>query len=591
MLKTKNKQLQLFLLLIIALASFIVYFQTISFNYVYCDDQELILKNNHEINNFLDLKDIFTKSYLGTNYYRPIITLSLNFDYFLGEKEPFYYHLTNVLLHIIFASLLFFVFKKINISPNKAFWGTLIYVVHPLFVNSVAWLVGRNDIIFSIFCMFAFLMFINFEKEHKRIYYYLHLIFLFVSFLSKETALAFPVILFCYMFLFGKEQNQIKYLKMYYLPWLFLYVCYIIIYLNIHLGNNVNNFGFDIFLYNLRVLPEFIAKFFFPIYLSVLPTYSLFNTIAGIVIIVLASILISGFYMNLNKENKKYIIFGIIWFLILVLPGCFISLKNSVDWNEYLETRAYLPMVGILIVLMNIRFPKIKSNIFQKAGYGILLIIILVLGLSLFWVSKNYSSPIPFYNNAIERDSSRPLFHYIIACLYKDLKKNDLSEKHILKAIELRQNNSMFAAFAAALYSSNNLNKAEYYFKQALKNDSTKSEVWENLGNCQYWQGKVDLSINTWENAIIRFPEDTVLYDYLSYSYLKKEDFDNADKYSNLMKIKGMNLSQISIDYYKLGMEKLSNSQFKIGMRLLKKSVELDSMNYDAQVALKKLNY
>src|SRR3989344_1258472 len=123
----KNK-----LVIILILAGFLTYANSLNNEFLF-DDQGFIL-DNFNIKNF-DIPKIFTTNTVAgsgivSDYYRPLTSITFAIDYKFWGQNPFGFHLTNLILHILTGLILFLFLKKIKISELVSFFITLIFLVH-----------------------------------------------------------------------------------------------------------------------------------------------------------------------------------------------------------------------------------------------------------------------------------------------------------------------------------------------------------------------------------------------------------------------------------------------------------------------------
>jgi len=167
---------------IIFLVGFLLYGQTLFFSYTYYDDNELTLERTAFLQDFRNIPQIFsTDVFLSAAgdkfYYRPLLNLSFMADAHLGGEVPFFYHFSNILIHIIAVFLLFYFLKKIIKKDSLAFFFSLIFLVHPVLTQAVAWIPGRNDSLLAVFVLAAFITFLNFLENPRLRSYLLYLLF------------------------------------------------------------------------------------------------------------------------------------------------------------------------------------------------------------------------------------------------------------------------------------------------------------------------------------------------------------------------------------------------------------------------------
>ncbi|MBS1688277.1 MAG: hypothetical protein JSS96_06100, partial [Bacteroidetes bacterium] len=134
--------------ILLILAIVLVYAVSISFGYTELDDS-IFIRQYHEYNE--NLSNLVTSFHRGVFdatqdvYYRPLFLDSMILNYAISEDNIAGYHLVNILMHIIAVLLLFKLFKKLNISELHAFILCLIFAIHPVLSQAVAWIPGRND--------------------------------------------------------------------------------------------------------------------------------------------------------------------------------------------------------------------------------------------------------------------------------------------------------------------------------------------------------------------------------------------------------------------------------------------------------------
>ncbi|MEO5357002.1 MAG: hypothetical protein H7844_06870 [Nitrospirae bacterium YQR-1] len=157
--------------------------------------------------------DIFTCYGL---YYRPITTLSFAFDYTIWHINAIGYHIHNVVIHALNSMLLyaasFIFFKNWKLFPHNfsgaSFFCALLFSLHPIHTESVAWISARTDLLATFFFLFAFIALLLFLHEKKREGLFLISVFFVFSLLSKENAIVFIAIALVYVFIAGASKKD-----------------------------------------------------------------------------------------------------------------------------------------------------------------------------------------------------------------------------------------------------------------------------------------------------------------------------------------------------------------------------------------------
>ncbi|MBX2905417.1 MAG: tetratricopeptide repeat protein [Taibaiella sp.] len=143
-----------------------------------------------------NLKRIFSTAVMGN--YHPLTILSYAIEYSYVRLEPWLYHLDSVLFHIIATVLTYFFVQKLTGRTIAAAVAALLFGLHPMHVESVAWLAGRKDVIYGSFYIAACLAYVYYLRADaaKRTKWYVIVVLLFLcSLLAKPVAVTLPVVL------------------------------------------------------------------------------------------------------------------------------------------------------------------------------------------------------------------------------------------------------------------------------------------------------------------------------------------------------------------------------------------------------------
>src|ERR1035437_8008108 len=208
----KNK-LILYLLFLVVVPS-VLYFRVVNFNFTNLDDKNIIVEHYDTVGDINKIKEAFNLDAFMSNkgylFYRPVQNISFMLDAQFGGKEPWGYHLSNILIHILTVIALFFFLKKIRIKSEISFLLSLLFSIHPLFTNAVAWIPARGDLLLGLFTLLSFITFLEYSESRKIIYFILHSFVFLVAVFSKETAVLLPVVILFYLYFAAREKFIFK---------------------------------------------------------------------------------------------------------------------------------------------------------------------------------------------------------------------------------------------------------------------------------------------------------------------------------------------------------------------------------------------
>jgi len=181
---------------IILAATFCAFLPSLNNGFVNWDDDVFIIDNS--------LIKEFSWSNIGKiissphqDVYKPVVFLGIALEYHFFKLDPFYYHLVNLIFHLVNSLLVFWLIFLISGSLGVSFITGLLFGIHPLHVQSVAWAFQFKDMLYGFFFLWALILYLYYRKSGLRRYYYLALASFVLSLFSKPMGLAFPFVLLC----------------------------------------------------------------------------------------------------------------------------------------------------------------------------------------------------------------------------------------------------------------------------------------------------------------------------------------------------------------------------------------------------------
>ena len=206
------------LLGLVLLLSFALYANSIFNGFVFDDHAQI--ERNPLVHSFNHIATLFSNPVLAhqgkqgfPNFYRPLFNLSLLLCYEVFGLSPFGFHLVNVLLNCIVVWLVFFVGSHLFGDPALGLLSALIFALHPVHVESVAWIAGVCDPQVTVFFLLSFWFFLQLEKRgvaRQGIVYLGLLGTFFLGLLAKETAMVFPVLVTVFEHFYRADRRQTR---------------------------------------------------------------------------------------------------------------------------------------------------------------------------------------------------------------------------------------------------------------------------------------------------------------------------------------------------------------------------------------------
>lgn len=512
-----NRLLYLTLIAAIGLA---IYANSLQGKFIW--DDNYLIRDNVYIKDWSNTTKIF-RGDVGTgvgkkfSFYRPFQMFTYMLDYSIWELNVFGYHLTNVILHVLAALLLYWFINVLYNNNLLAFLTSILFIVHPIHTEAVSYISGRADLLALVFMLLCFILY-----ARKR----LHIIMLLsyaLALFSKENSLILPALIVLYHYVFKKKIEAKRFV-----PLLAIAVLYIIFRLTWlssllpHLSSSTTLLqrlpGFFVAIVNyLRLL-------FFPFGLHMEYGDGLFSfrePKATLGITILALLVLYTF----KKRADTLSFFSMSWFFLALLPH-----SNIYPLNAYMaEHWLYVPSIGFFLVLANglSSLCRIKNTK--------ILSIFLITGLLVFYSyltigqNQTWREPISFYKRTLDYapDSVRALNS--LGIQYRDTGRNEEAITLFKKAIEINPNyEDAYNSLGIVYGSTGKYEEAIAAFKKALEINPYYVEAYNNLGNVYTLMGKNDIAIELYKMALEINPNYAKAHINLALIYFNEKQYDLA---------------------------------------------------------------
>ena len=356
MMAFSNKKVQLPVFLTLALLTLVVYLPVHKHEFVRYDD-DVYVTNNPEVQSGLSWQGIkwaFVTDH-GANWH-PLTWLSLMLDCWLFGVKPGPLHLVNVLFHIANMLLFFIVFNRMTKALWQSAFIAALFALHPLHVESVAWIAERKDVLSTLFWLLTMLAYVRYVERSSAGRYILALIFFALGLLAKPMLVTLPFVLLLLDYWpldrFSNSRFSIRDSIIEKLPFFYLSILSSVITFLVQQKNGAV-FSVDIVPFNVRLANAicsyfvYIEKMFWPVRLAVLYPYSI-HGISLVKVLLSATILVLVTVLVLyNYRRRKYLIVGWLWYLGTLVPVIGIV---QVGVQAFADRYTYVPLTGLFII-------------------------------------------------------------------------------------------------------------------------------------------------------------------------------------------------------------------------------------------------
>lgn len=506
-------------LLWMAIFGFLIFGRTIGFDYTFLDDQTLVLNQMEQLKDPSYIRtafsgDVFHAGNQSGYYYRPMLTLTFMADAMAGGGSFKMFHFSNIVYHILATFMLFLFFYRTGHSVRWAFFCSMIFLVHPMITQVVAWVPGRNDSLLAILVLSAFLAWLKFTREGRLIWLAVHLLLFTMAMFTKENAVAVPILIILYTFLILKDTPRKLLIPA--AGWVLIIFIWAIIRSGMLSGESPLSFSEQVLsvLQNLPAILPFLGKILFPFNLSVFPILADMKipSMQGALALGLLLIMV----ILTRKKQWGWYIFAIVWFLSFLVPT-FISVNYQI--SNFSEHRAYLSVAAVILFFLHVAPVKNTALSGLKTLVPSAAIIALFAILTVMH-SRHFRDNFAFWQSAVDSSPSHAFNYNNLGAMY--YLANDLpnAEKYFRKAMDINPYEPMANSNTGLVcMNTNRPAEAERYYLEEIRINPLFDHVYYNIGLLYYRSGRIPEAIVQWEKNLEVNPNYTEAYRALFHLY------------------------------------------------------------------------
>jgi protein O-mannosyl-transferase len=517
---------------LLAAAIVAIYGQVQNFEFINLDDNYYVTLNRHVQNGltYEDVKWAFTN--IDAGQWIPLVWLSYMIDSRLCGLSPGWFHLVNVFFHIANAVLLFLLARKLSGGFWKSLGIAIIFAVHPLHVESVAWVTERKDVLSMFFLLLCVRFYVGYTETSRLKGYFISIMFFILGLMAKPMLVTLPFILLLLdhwpLGRFSAKKNQRNEATCFFQSRLSIiiekipYIAISIAICALTVISSKKSSGLiaaDEISINSRIAnalmsyAAYLIKMLWPSKLAVPYPYP--DAFVWWEVLASTGLLLAiTIYAIKNIRQKPYVIVGWLWYIVTLFPV--IGLVQS-GTQAMADRFVYVPVIGIYVIVVWSADDLIEKFSLPKpltASIATLIICILSLvsyrqvqhwknSVTLFThataVTKNnfiayfnlgdalhsqgeLSAAIANYGKAllIEPDDVNTRSHLGLALLRAG--EFDTAIFHLKKAVSLKPDHiEALNNLGIACYKKGENQKAVFYFREALKIDPGHKHAKSNL--------------------------------------------------------------------------------------------------------------
>lgn len=542
----KSKYVVIILLALI-LAAAAVFWQVRTFEFINLDDFDYLMYEGRVQQGLTADNVLWALTTTSLESWQPLVWMSFMLDAALYGNYAGGFHFTNLILHILSTVLLFWAMNKMTGAVWRSAFVAAFFAIHPVHVESVAWIAERKDTLSGLFFMLTLCLYIRYVKKPDKINYALVLLFFIISLMSKPILVMLPVIFvlvdywpLCRFTNDKEEPSASKRAKtnadqVSWTPYrkaipvwqvkekLPFFVLSLICGTGVILAQISQNIPTNILVqpFASRVANAFVA--YIKYIINILAPYQLavfypFDEHLPLWLVALCAILFIGLCVVAVRVRKQYpfIFTGWGWFVVMLAPVIGIIPLGK---HAMADRFTYLSAIGISFLLawgVPLIFNKVslRKKILMPVG----MIYVCVLG-GLAWVQCGYwQNDFTLFGRTLDVTKNNDMIHYNLGWSF--MSKGDLKEarKHWLEAVRINpQNDNVYANLGISYLKEKDYSRAFFYFTEGLKINSENAILHSNYGILLEETGKAQEAADHYRKAIQLNPKLPHTY----YNYAK----------------------------------------------------------------------
>jgi len=546
---------ELLICLLLSSITLAVYWQVRNHEFVIYDDDLYVTENPHVQAGLTreSLKWAFTTTWASN--WHPLTWLSHMLDCQLYELNPSGHHLTNVFLHLANTLLLFLVLKRMTGAAGKSIVVAALFALHPLHLQSVAWVAERKDVLSTLFLMLTLWAYLRYVEGPGLNRYLLTLLLFALGLLAKPMLVTLPFVLLLLDYWpleryrigpsdddtratapapsHGKEPRSIFFrLLSEKVPFFVLAAgSSIVTFLAQQGGGAIKTV--EVFPVKIRIANallsyvNYIGKMIWPHRLAVLyphPGSSLSMWQAAGAGLLLACLSIATVRAALRHP---YLAVGWFWYLGTLLPVIGLVQVGS---QAMADRYTYVPLIGLFIIVAWGMF-----ELLERTRHGqILLVFSSVVMISLLMIlswaqARHWRTSVTLFEHTVQVTSNNYLAHNNLGAAMFEQGKLDEAILHYARALEIKPNYwSAHNNLALVLAEQGKLKEAFDHYQEALKIKPHDAGIHNNFGTFLAQQGKLDQAIAHFSRALELKPDFAEVYSNLGNVFKQQGKMDKA---------------------------------------------------------------
>lgn len=536
---SNRPRLTILICLVLAALTLAAYWQVLGHGFVAYDDDEYVFENEY-VKSGLTLQSAkWAFTHFHSANWHPLTWISHMLDRSIYGMKPFGHHLTNVLIHILSALLLYLLLQRMTGCIWRSAFVAALFALHPLHVESVAWVSERKDVLSTLFWLLTMHAYVSYVRRPGRAWYAVSLLAFAFGLMSKPMLVTLPLILLVADYwplrrLEGKSPDRAPVLTKLLLekaPFFALSgASCVVTFLAQRHGGAV--MGIDHASIGIRVanaLVSYIAylgKTLWPAKLAVIYPHP-FDTIPTWQVIGSAVLLAAISVLTLRAARKlPYLAAGWLWYLITLVPV--IGLVQ-VGGQAMADRYTYVPLIGVFTALTWLLAAPVGR--LGRVGQTTLpAVVVCACAVGTWNQTAHWKDSLTLFTRAAAVTGPNHVAQTGIGLALNKQGKLEEAIAHLEASIRIRPSAKAYNGLGVVLVRMDKPIEAVAAYEKALELEPISAKTYSNLGFLLIDLGRLDEAVARFKTSIKQDPEAAAPHFGLGVVYTQKGQADAAER-------------------------------------------------------------
>jgi tetratricopeptide (TPR) repeat protein len=512
---SKDRWLVFGICIFLGAVTWLAFGQTLRHDFVNVDDGDYVLKNLEVARGLTIEGAVWAFTHFHASNWHPVTWISHMLDCEIFGLSPGGHHLSNVLLHTATAICLFLVLRQMTAALWRSAFVAAVFAIHPLRVESVAWVAERKDVLSALFFVLTVGAYVRHTRRPSRAGYATVTALFALGLMCKPMLVTLPFVLLLLDYWplnrFG-DRNFLQVLRRLLLEKLPLFTLAAASGLVTLFAQRGIIQPFGSIPFSFRAANAFISyavylrQLFWPSNLAALYPFPSWNTaVAGILSLILLAAVSVGIFVL--RRRYPYLVTGWLWYLIMLGPVIGIL---QVGIQARADRYTYLPQIGLYLLLtwavadLCARWRRIRW------APGILALILLpALAFTARLQASHWRDSQSLWTHAIACTTDNAAAHTNLGQAYYEKGEMDKAIAHYERALQIDPNQVLAqSALGLALLDTGRPDESVTHLRKALEINPNFADAHYNLGNTFLQMGRASEAIAQYYRTLAINPRD-----------------------------------------------------------------------------------